>query len=146
MNYYVTWHESASDVCKVVCVEEYFILSTSVYSVCLQLCLPCLFSVMVIIYLRSATPHPAILPLNPRIQQFYNKYKVLLMVLWKTQLLIMCQYVSSVILQLLVILQIVVTVPDKCSPSWTAFLCLFLRNAASLWLKTVSLWNWLSVK
>lgn len=55
-------------VCK-VCVEEYFVLSTAVSSVCVQLCLPCLFSVMVMIHLSSAVPHPEILPLNPRIQQ-----------------------------------------------------------------------------
>jgi len=57
-------------VCRAVCVEEYFVLSTSVYSVRSQLCLLCLFSVMVIIYLSSAPPYLAILHLNPRIQQF----------------------------------------------------------------------------
>lgn len=55
-------------VCE-VCVEEYFVPSTPASSVCVQLCLPCLFSVTVMIHLSSAAPHPEILPLNPRIQQ-----------------------------------------------------------------------------
>lgn len=59
MNYYVLWHEPAS-VCKVVCVEECFALSTSVYSVCSQACLLCLFPAMVIIHLSSAALHPAL--------------------------------------------------------------------------------------
>lgn len=58
MNYYLLWHEAAP-VCKVVCVEECFALSTSVYSVFSQPCLLCLFPAMVIICLSSAALHPA---------------------------------------------------------------------------------------
>lgn len=66
MNYYLTWHESAS-VClqSSVCGEVFRSLYFS-----LQRSLAALFTVpflTIIVYLGSATPHPAILPLNPRI-------------------------------------------------------------------------------
>lgn len=74
MNYYLLWHEP---VCKVVCVGECFALLTSVYSVCSQFCLLCLFPAMVIIIILLLCTQPLI----PRIQRF--QHKVLLMVHWR---------------------------------------------------------------